>query len=101
MITTTKPERPSFEEACARFVNRFTMEYVPPWAHIATTSDPEADAEGLQTVWYPAPHYRTDREWYDNTKFWGEDVLATRHYCFSSGQTWPCGIRLHTPYKKA
>lgn len=86
----------SFEDACARYVNRFTMEHVPPWAHAEPGTRPG----------YYAPHYRNDREWYDLTTFPGE----TRHgvtiskradHCMSSSHTFPLGLWLSAPYRKS
>jgi hypothetical protein len=75
MKTTTKI---SFESACNRYVHRFTMEHVPAWAK-------EVREDGT----YYAPHYRSDREWYDNTEF-----PPVFDGCYSTGQTWPLGKEL-------
>lgn len=72
----------SFEQAKARYVNRYTMEHAPSWAHKL--------CDGKRY----APHYRTDREWYDNTKFYGESELAGKGYCYSTNQSWPLGLFL-------
>jgi hypothetical protein len=70
-----------FNEACHRYVHRYTMEHVPEWA-----TRPAADGR------YYAPQYRTDREWYENTIFPGEGYL---HYhakhCESRNQSFPMG----------
>lgn len=96
--TTARPV--SFEQAKSQYVHRYTMEHVPQWASRSfheqgTPLDkfPEADKQ------WPAPQYRTDREWYDNTRFPGEDGLSKRaSHCESNGQTWPLGQRLTAPY---
>lgn len=75
----------SFEDATALYQHRYTAEHVPRWALVP---------HGGQ---YYAPHYRSDREWYDNTLFPGESAVATRAYCFSTGQTWPFGKWLDDP----
>lgn len=88
--------RPAFEEACARFVHRFTMEHVPAWSQ----SRP-CDHGGTETRYY-APQFRSDREWYEATRFHGEDGhYGKRDECTTSGQTWPLGMWLDKPYKRA
>ena len=89
MAKRTPPNRPSFETACAQYVHRFTMEHVPNWARI-----PRPDGS------FYAPHFATDREWYAHTLFWGESPLADAHHCHTSGQTWPLGKALNTPFAK-
>lgn len=87
----------TLEQAKARYVHRYTMEHVPAWAR-----KPCID-EGTGTiVFYYAPQYRSDQEWYDNTIFPGEKG----HYggretsCMSEKNTWPLGTRLTEPYRK-
>lgn len=80
--------RMSFEEACRRYVHRFTMDYVPSW------SQSTVNATGK----YYAPQYRSDAEWYQNTVFPPHSIL--KNDCYSSGQTWPLGQWLTAPYKK-
>lgn len=73
----------TFLGACTQFANRFTMEHVPPWA--------EKSVDGR----FCAP----DREWYDNTVFFGEaDYATSRRQCHSRNQTWPLGQWLDRPY---
>lgn len=81
--------RPTFEQACAQYVHRFTCEHIPGWAR-----KPRADGR------YYAPHYRSDREWYDNTLFHGESEMAGRKHCYSTGQTWPLGVSVAAPYSR-
>jgi hypothetical protein len=79
----------SFEGACRQYVHRYTMEHVPAWA-----ATPAGNGR------YYAPHYRTDREWYDNTLFPGEfgwHAPGTDTDCFSTKQTWPMGQWLDEP----
>lgn len=84
--------RPTFEQAKAMYVHRFTMEHVPAWAF-------EKRAEPNRTFDYYAPHFRTDREWYENTKFRGDDgYCAMGGDCQTTGQTWPLGQGLSAPY---
>lgn len=80
--------RPTFEQACAQYVHRYTMDHKPQWAEQLA---PNGKAY--------APHYRSDREWYENTLFYGESEMATRNSCYSSGATWPLGLWLdaHRP----
>ena len=79
----------SFEDACRRYVNRFTKDHVPSWAL------KPINTEGTE---FPAPQYRSDKEWYENTEFMGEGTTATRKYCRSMNQSWPCGKVLPRPY---
>lgn len=84
----------SFEEAKNRYPHRFTMEHVP--SHVLNPR-PSGD--------YYAPQYRTDREWYDNTCFPGEDfgdglkVEANSTSCYSINQSFPLGYFLMEPYQ--
>ena len=78
----------SFEKACAQYVHRYTMEHIPAWSQV-----PHNDA-------YYAPQYKSDREWYENTKFHGESEMADKNSCYSSGQTWPLGQWLDKPFRK-
>jgi hypothetical protein len=84
----------SFEDAKRQYVHRYTMEHIPNWAR--TPAD--RDEEGR----YYAPQFRSDCEWYENTKFYGEDGwLGTRRTdCYTTGQTWPLGNWLNEPYKR-
>lgn len=82
-------KRPSFEQACARYPHRYTMEHVPAWAR---QSAPNGK--------FYAPQFRSDREWYEATKFHGESDFATRKHCYTSGQTWPLGQWLDKPYRR-
>jgi hypothetical protein len=86
-------KRPTFEQAKARYVHRYTMEHVPAWAQSFSTFD------GVRK--YYAPQFRTDREWYDATKFKGEEGwLGVGSDCYTTGQTWPLGQWLDAPYKR-
>jgi hypothetical protein len=83
-------KRPSFQIACAQYVHRFTMQHIPQWAR--------KPCEGNGKFYAPA--YRTDAEWYNNTKFPGEDGhIGNRNHCFTTGQTWPLGQWLDKPYQ--
>lgn len=87
----TKPARSlTFEEATARYVNRYTMEFVPAWSQ-----------RPLEPGKFYAPSYRTDREWYDNTVFPGESMFCKSGNCHSSGQTWPLGMWLKNRFIKS
>lgn len=79
----------SFELAKARYVHRYTMDHVPAWAR----------AKAHNGKFY-APQYRSDREWYELTKFHGESELADKKHCYSSGQTWPVGEWLDKPFQR-
>lgn len=86
-------KRPTFEQACAQYVHRFTGEHIPEWSR-----------KPMSNGRYYAPNYRTDREWYDATLFPGENApLAPHHnakYCYSMRQTFPLGITLAAPYSR-
>jgi hypothetical protein len=79
--------KPTLGEAKSMYPHRYTMEHVPRWALKPCSNE----------KWY-APQYRNDKEWYDNTVFPPESGFRTS--CVSSGQTWPLGHWLDTPYKK-
>lgn len=83
--------RPSFEDACRLYAQRFTMEHVPTWS-----KHPAPNGE------YYAPQFRTDLEWFLNTKFPGEllDGPFLEDCCYSAGQTWPLGRWLDTPFRR-
>ena len=74
----------TFEQAKAAYVHRFTMEHVPGWASLPTSNGK-----------FYAPQYRTDREWYDNTKFPSHNFAG---YCDSRNQSWPLGRWLDKPF---
>jgi hypothetical protein len=82
----------SFERACAKYPHRYTMEHVPDWARHR--------APGGQ---FYAPQYRSDREWYDLTKFPGElpKAFFFGGHCYSTGQTWPRGHWLDRPFQRS
>jgi hypothetical protein len=80
--------RPTFEQAKSFYPERFTMEHVPTWAK-----------RPLNDGRYYAPGFRTDREWYDNTKFPGEEGhMGGKRFCFTMGHTFPLGQWLTTAY---
>ena len=80
----------SFEDACAQYPHRFTMDHTPAWAR-----NPMPNGG-----WY-APQFASDREWYALTIFPGEPGNEkARKYCYSTGQTWPLGKELDVPYRK-
>jgi len=77
--------RVSFEAAKAKYVHRYTMEYIPAWARIRNTDNGK----------FHAPQYRSCREWYENTTFPGGPGLhGNNRHCMSTGQTWPLGLWL-------
>ena len=90
--------RPSFAQACARYIHRFTMEHVPAWAARRPCDD------GGDATWYYAPQFLSDREWYDNTVFPSEpehSAISKRDTsCYTTGQTWPLGQHLAARYTK-
>lgn len=87
--------RPTFEQAKAQYVNRFTMEHVPAWSR-----NRPCDHGGTETRYY-APQFRTDAEWYANTLFKGDPGWLGRGTdCFTTGQTWPLGQWLDKPFTR-
>lgn len=80
--------RPTFEDARARYVHRFTMEHMPAWAR-----KPADNGK------FYAPQYRTDREWYDNFIFVGQDGTRAGEQR-STNESWPLGQWLDAPYVK-
>lgn len=83
-----KPRLLTFEQAKARYVYRYTCDHKPAWA-----DNPIRDM-------YPAPQYRSDREWYENTAFPGEEgnLAADTDGAYSTQQTWPLGRFLIEPF---
>ncbi len=78
----------TFEQAKAQYVHRYTAEHVPAWSR-----------QPMDNGGFYAPQFRSDREWYENTKFAGESDLADKRHCYTSGQTWPLGKVLAAPYR--
>lgn len=83
------PRPITLEQAKLNYIDRFTMEHIPQWAKTDTFG------AGL----YPAPQYRTDKEWYNNTLFHGESRLASPNACYSLNKTWPLGETLAARYR--
>lgn len=91
-------KRPTFEQAKARFIHRYTMEHVPAWAREAP--DAQRNGDPVRPGWY-APQFRSDREWYDNTSFKGDaGHIGIAGECQTTGQTWPLGEWLAAPFRK-
>lgn len=88
--TTTPPARKmALGEACAKFVHRYTMEHVPAWARVQAPNGK-----------FYAPQFRSDAEWYRNTRFAGEPGHFGRaHECYTTGETWPLGEWLDAPHR--
>lgn len=84
----------SFEKALAiSDGKRFTCEHLPRWYQWA------AKRNGVIAKYY-APQFRTDREWYDNTVFYGEPGHFGSEISYHSiNYTWPMGIWLDKPYR--
>lgn len=81
--------------AKSRYPHRFTMEHVPAWARHRPV-----EHGGTETRYY-APQFRTDREWYENTRFPGEEGhLGDAEDCTTRDQTWPLGHWLDEPFKQ-
>lgn len=77
-------------QAQAQYVHRFTMDHFPAWAR-----QPAPNGR------YPAPQFRSDREWYENTLFPGEGFIGRRsRHCFTSNLTWPLGRTLDKPFRR-
>ena len=76
-----------FALAKLNYARRYTMEHVPFWA------------KEFKTPPFPAPHYATDREWYENTIFEGQrEYIKCDERCNSSNYSWPLGKFLDEPY---
>ena len=85
------PRAISFRSACARYVHRFTLEYIPAWAQLPNPG----------TGQYYAPQFASDREWYTHTRFPGErGYIGDGSHCHTTGQTWPIGHWLARPYTR-
>lgn len=84
--TPNNPKLP-FDQACAQYVHRFTMEHVPQWAR----------AQREDGTYY-APQFRSDREWYENTLFPPHE-MCHKTDSYTTGQTWPLGQSLPEPYQ--
>jgi len=77
-----------FVRACALYVHRYTMDHVPAWSR---TTAPNGR--------HYAPQFRSDREWYEHTRFHGEPGhFGRRSDCYTTGQTWPLGQWLDAPF---
>lgn len=84
-----KTKRPTLAVACARYINRYTVDYVPAW----TRTPCEGNGK------FYAPQFASDSEWYENTKFPGEPGHhGMGDDCYTSGQTWPLGNWLDAPF---
>lgn len=82
--------RPTFSEACAQYVNRYTCEHVPAWADHVTNAG-----------FYYAPQFATDAEWYAATTFPGEPGhINGPDHCHTGPASWPLGQRLQSRYIK-
>lgn len=77
----------SIGEAKRFYPHRFTMEHVPDWS-----------SEPMGNGMFYAPQYRSDKEWYDNTKFPGEGMFIRSSNCISENLSWPLGRMLDKPY---
>jgi hypothetical protein len=89
------PRSISFDHARSEYKNRFTCEHVPAW------SSQSLREQGGDSDLFCAPQYKTDKEWYDNTDFPGENGNDLRHCCVSRNQSWPMGKSLTAPYRKS
>ena len=89
-MATERATRPTFEQATAQYVHRFTLDHMPTWA-----LRPAANGQ------YYAPQFASDREWYNHTYFRGDPLwIGQGSDCYTSGQTWPLGRWLTAPYLK-
>jgi hypothetical protein len=93
--------RPTFQQACAKYVHRYTMEHVPAWARKPLDRSQLVVNKPADEGDYYAPQFRSDLEWYENTLFPGEPGhIGRRTHCYTTGQTWPLGQWLHQPYAR-
>lgn len=94
------PRSISFEAACAGYKNRFTCEHVPAWSS-QSFRDQGGNDQGDLSDLFCAPQYKTDKEWYDNTDFPGENGNTQHNVCHNRNQSWPLGKTLTAPYRKS
>jgi hypothetical protein len=79
--------RPTFDQAKAYYLHRYTMEYMPAWAHHSCNGK------------FYAPQYANDLEWYEATVFPGEPKhYGPRTHCNSAKQSWPLGHWLEAAF---
>jgi hypothetical protein len=87
-----KMKRLSFQQACSKYIHRFTMDHVPQWA-----------ADKMPSGDYYAPQYSSDLEWYENTYFPGEiqHIMGKNHKgnCDSRNCSFPLGTFLTSPFQ--
>jgi hypothetical protein len=78
----------TLEQARNQYPHRFTLEHCPQWAR-----KPHYNETTHEFVGYYRPHYRTDKEWFENTFFHGEPGLVgdDGKHCQSFNQSWPIG----------
>ncbi len=83
----------SFEEALKLSEGvRFTMESIPKWYAQSARRYGGGDK-------YYAPQFRSDREWYDNTRFIGEPGhYGSKTNFHSINWSFPLGVWLDKPY---
>src|SRR5690606_8752643 len=67
--------------------------HIPAWA-----DKPIEQKDG--SIKYAAPHYASDKEWYENTEFLGEGTTAVTKYCRSMNRSYPLGKWLDKPYSQ-
>ena len=89
------PRSISFEAACMGYKNRFTCENVPAW------SSQSFREQGGDSDLFCAPQYKTDKEWYDNTDFPGENGNNLKNSCYSHNASWPMGKSLVSPFRRS
>lgn len=88
--------RPSFEEAKRIWTNRFTCEHIPEFGMFPR------EIEGR--LYYPAPEFISDEEWYEKTSFFGEftyvpPLKGQKNIPQSGRQSYPFGRWLTKPFK--
>lgn len=76
-----------FERAKRNYPHRFTMEHIPDWAR-----------QKCNDTFFYAPQFRSDKEWFEHTVF-PPNPLCDKEHCYTSGQTWPLGKQLSSPYR--
>jgi hypothetical protein len=83
----------SFKEALVIGDGRFTLEHIPEWYRRSPRR------HGVVEM-YHAPQFRSDREWYDNTVFFGEagHYGGPKNY-HSLNYSWPLGMWVEKPYR--
>lgn len=84
--------RMSFEEACRRYVHRYTVDHFPQWAKKPVVP------EGMGRIRFYAPQWRSDREWYEYHLFPPHNPFSKTSCHATRVPTFPMGLWLSDPW---